>query len=145
MDLVQLTRNHPPPPAPLMWTMFCFHHCFIVFSQFLEIIFTLKVKQDGIHCQRPTPPPPRRFLYLRETKLWRCGRGGREEKVHLKTHAPLGGGVGKNYVKSGLGPKPPPHCGLNPSNFFVFFLNFPYPLLVNIFIFSHLWDNLSPL
>ena len=50
----------------------------------------------------PRPPPTafsvhnRNILYLRETKLWRCERGGREEKVHLKTHAPLGGGVGKN-------------------------------------------------
>ena len=38
--------------------------------------------------------PPQRFLYLRETKSWRCeeegeereGEGG-EEKVHLLTHA----------------------------------------------------------
>ena len=29
--------------------------------------------------------------------LWRCERGGRgRKKVHLKTHAPLGGCVGKN-------------------------------------------------
>ena len=39
-------------------------------------------------------PPPRRFLYLRETKIWWCeggggGGGGGEgggEKVHLLTH-----------------------------------------------------------
>ena len=52
----------------------------------------------------PCPPtacsvPNRNVLYLIETKLWRCGRGGRRggrgKKVHLKTHAPLGGGVGK--------------------------------------------------
>ena len=31
-----------------------------------------------------------------------CGRGGggREEKVHLKTHAPLGGGMGKKRYES---------------------------------------------
>ena len=28
------------------------------------------------------------------------GRGGRDKKVHLKTHAPLGGGVGKNLHSS---------------------------------------------
>ena len=72
-----------------------------------------KKKQDGIHCQRPTPPPTAFFvpninvLYLRETKLWRCGRGGRRrgrgrggrggrgENVHLLTHASARG-VGKN-------------------------------------------------
>ena len=68
----------------------------------------MNMKQDGRHCQRPTPPPMafsvpnRNILYLRETKLWRCGRGGRDrgggETCHLKTHAPLGGGVGKNGV-----------------------------------------------
>ena len=60
----------------------------------------------------PRPPPPtafsvpnRNILYLRETKIWRCGRGGRDrgggggETCHLKTHAPLGGGVGKNMSK----------------------------------------------
>ena len=44
-------------------------------------------------------PPPLHFLYLRETKSWRCeeegvgrggggggGGGGEEEKVSLKTH-----------------------------------------------------------
>ena len=50
------------------------------------------------------PRPPTAFsvpninvLYLRETKIWRCGRGGRGggETFHLKTHAPLGGRVGK--------------------------------------------------
>ena len=64
-------------------------------------------KQDDIHCQGPTPPPMafsvpnRNVLYLRETKLWRCERrrrGGRGENVHLKTHAPLGGHVGKNTI-----------------------------------------------
>ena len=33
------------------------------------------------------PGPPRRFLYLRETKICRCEGGGEgEEKVHLKSH-----------------------------------------------------------
>ena len=45
--------------------------------------------------------PNRNIMYLRETKLWRCerrrgGGGRRGENVHLKTHAPLGGRVGKN-------------------------------------------------
>ena len=38
-------------------------------------------------------PPPWRFLYLRETKIWWCegggegeGKGEGEEKVHLLTH-----------------------------------------------------------
>ena len=43
-------------------------------------------KQDRILSEGPT----RRFLYLRETKSWRCeeeeGGGGGEEKVSLKTH-----------------------------------------------------------
>ena len=54
------------------------------------------------YTAKDPPPPPTAFsvpnrnvLYQRETKLWRCERGGGEEKVHLKTHAPLGGGVGK--------------------------------------------------
>ena len=68
------------------------------------------------------PRPPMAFsvpninvLYLRETKLWRCGRGGRGrgrggrggrgKKVHLKTYAPLGGGVGKNELFSSKRPK----------------------------------------
>ena len=41
-------------------------------------------------------PPPRRFLYLRETK--RCEEGG-EEKVSLKTHT-TASGVGKNNHKT---------------------------------------------
>ena len=58
----------------------------------------------------PRPPtafsvPNRNVLYLRETKLWRCerrrgGGGRRGENVHLKTHAPLGGRVGKNALVS---------------------------------------------
>ena len=66
------------------------------------------IKQDGIDSQRPMPPPPptafsvpnRNVLYLRETKLWRCGRGrgrgrGGRETCHLLTHAPARG-MGKN-------------------------------------------------
>ena len=50
--------------------------------------------------QPRTHVPPWCFLYLTETKSWRCeeerrGEEGREEKVHLKTHAPLGGRMGK--------------------------------------------------
>ena len=43
---------------------------------------------------RTHTPPPRRFLYLTETKSWKWeGRGG--EKVSLKTHA-TARGMGKN-------------------------------------------------
>ena len=35
--------------------------------------------------------------HLCSAPSWRCeGKGGGGEKVHLKTHAPLGGHVGKN-------------------------------------------------
>ena len=40
------------------------------------------LKQDGIHSQRPMAPP-RRFLYLRETKSWRCKK--KEEKKKKKS------------------------------------------------------------
>ena len=49
----------------------------------------------------PRPPPTafsvpnRNVLYLRETKLWRCERGG-GENVHLLTYAATPAGVGKN-------------------------------------------------
>ena len=46
------------------------------------------------------PCPPRRFLYLTETKSLRCGEEGEEEegeKVSLKTHA-TARGVGKNIA-----------------------------------------------
>ena len=48
-------------------------------------------------------PPPRRFLYLRETKSWWCGEeeeegeGEEGEKVSLLTHA-TARGVGKKYI-----------------------------------------------
>ena len=55
------------------------------------------MKQDGIDCQGPTPPP-QRFQYLRETISWRSERGGGEggvggggENVHLLTHIPARG------------------------------------------------------
>ena len=41
------------------------------------------------------PRPPRHFLYLRETKSWRCEEN--EENVHLLTYAPARG-VGKKRV-----------------------------------------------
>ena len=48
------------------------------------------------------PHPPRRFLYLRETKSWWCGEEGEEEegeKVSLKTHAtPRGVGKKLNQI-----------------------------------------------
>ena len=53
------------------------------------------LEQDGIYCQRPTPPPTafsvpnRNVLYLRETKLWRCERGGRGETCHCCWPTPL--------------------------------------------------------
>ena len=53
----------------------------------------------------PRPPPTRRFLYLTETKSWRLEErereGERGEKVHLLTHTPLGGRVGKKGVLGG--------------------------------------------
>ena len=52
-------------------------------------------------------PPPTAFsvpninvLYLRETKLWRCERGGRGETCHLLTHTAMLAGVGKNQKSS---------------------------------------------
>ena len=49
-------------------------------------------KQDGIHCQGPTPPW--RLLYLIETKSWWCGEG--EEKVSILTHT-TARGMGKKH------------------------------------------------
>ena len=40
------------------------------------------------------PCPPLHFLYLTETKSWRCEEKGKGENVHLLTHAPTRG-VGK--------------------------------------------------
>ena len=116
MDGFSPTHLKPPHPPPLMWTTF-FYLTIVLsfFFQFLYIIFTLKVKKNvksGLGPKRPHPPPPNvdyvflshhcfiilfQFLYIIFT---------------LKV---------KKNVKSGLGPKPPPpHCGLNPSNFFFF-------------------------
>ena len=54
--------------------------------------------QNKIASQRKTHAP-RRFLYLRETKIWWCEEGegeeGGEEKVSMLTHA-TARGVGKN-------------------------------------------------
>ena len=47
-------------------------------------------KQDHILSEGPMCHPPWRFMYLRETKSWRCEEEGgeeREEKVHMLTHA----------------------------------------------------------
>ena len=73
-----------------------------------RVVFIPKpFKQDGIDSQRPMPPPTafsvpnRNVLYLRETKLWRCGNGrggGRGETCHLLTHAPARG-MGKNTME----------------------------------------------
>ena len=48
MDLVQLTQTPPPRPPPpnVDYVFFSSHHCFIVRFQFLDIIFTLKVKKN---------------------------------------------------------------------------------------------------
>ena len=106
----------PPPTPPLMWTNVFFHHCVIVLFQYLDIFFTFKVNKMAYTAKDPCPP--RRFLYLTEKKL----EGGEEGKnVHLKTHA-TARGVGKNYVKSGLGPKPPhPLVDLIHQNVFFYF------------------------
>ena len=51
---------------------------------------------NKIASQRKTHAPPRRCLYLRETKSWRWEEGGEEgEEVSLLTHA-TARGVGKN-------------------------------------------------
>ena len=58
MDLVQLTRK-PPPAPPKCGLCFFSHHCFIILFQFLDIFFTLKVKQIREKWIRTeTPPPP---------------------------------------------------------------------------------------
>ena len=46
------------PPAPLKMDYVFFHYCFIVLFQFLDIIFTLKVKKKCEKWTRPETPPP---------------------------------------------------------------------------------------
>ena len=77
-------------------------------------------KQDRITAKDPRPPPHvtvmafsvsivsgrwNQVLVSGRWQIWRCGRGGKGgrgggggETCHLKTHAPLGGGVGKNSL-----------------------------------------------
>ena len=59
-----------------------------------------KRNKMAYRAKDPHPPPPRRFLYLRETKSWRWEGGGEEgegEKVSLLTHA-TARGVGKKKI-----------------------------------------------
>ena len=73
----------------------------IVLFQFLDIIFTLKVKkQDCITAKDPCPPMA--FSVPKRKKIWWCEEEEEGKKVSLKTHA-TARGVGKD-VKSGLGP-----------------------------------------
>ena len=84
------------------------------------------LKQDRITAKDPRPPALTAFsvsivsgrwhqvLVSGRWQIWRCGKGGRGETCHLKTHAPLGGGVGKkidkmkNLAESALPLTPPP-------------------------------------
>ena len=57
-------------------------------------------KQDRITAKDPCPP--QRFLYLSETKIYRCGEeeegeGEEGKKVSLLTHA-TARGVDKKYI-----------------------------------------------
>ena len=59
----------PPPPPPLNMDYVFFHHCFIVLFQFLDIIFTLKVKKKHEKWTRPETPPhcglsPSKFVLI---------------------------------------------------------------------------------
>ena len=54
-------------------------------------------KETIWHTLPKTHAPPQRFLYLTETKIWRCERRrGGGENVHLLTHTTTLVGVGKN-------------------------------------------------
>ena len=64
------------------------------------------INKMAYRAKDPRPPPPHRFLYLRETKSWRWeGEGGEEgeegeeegEKVSLLTHATTRG-MGKKTI-----------------------------------------------
>ena len=47
-----------PPRPPLMWTMFFFHHCFIVLFQYLDIFFYIKSKKNTWKVDSDRNPPP---------------------------------------------------------------------------------------
>ena len=59
LDGLSPTYLKPPPPAPPKNGLcFFFHHCFIVLFQFLDIIFTLKVKKKHAKVDSARNPPP---------------------------------------------------------------------------------------
>ena len=59
LDGLSPTYLKPPPPTPLkMDYVFFSHHCFIVLFQFLDIIFTLKVKKQTWKVDSARDPPP---------------------------------------------------------------------------------------
>ena len=47
-----------PPPHPPKNGLCFFHHCFIILFQFLDIIFTLKVKKNMWKVDSARDPPP---------------------------------------------------------------------------------------
>ena len=51
-------KTPPPPPPPLKMDYVFFHHCFIVLFQFLDILFTLKVKKKRAKVDSTRNPPP---------------------------------------------------------------------------------------
>ena len=58
----------PPAPPPKCGLCFFSHHCVIVLFQFLDIFFTLKVKQIREKWIRTeTPPPP---LWIKSIKMF---------------------------------------------------------------------------
>ena len=66
-------------------------------------MFEIDVNKKAYTAKDPCPPP-RRFLYLTETKSWRCeGKG--KGNVHLLTHASARG-VGKNVMEKKEEDKP---------------------------------------
>ena len=59
-DGLSPTYLKTPPCPPKMWTMFFFHHCFIVLFQYLYIFFYIKSKKNTckVDSDRDPPPPP---------------------------------------------------------------------------------------
>ena len=79
----------PLPPTPTV-------HKFNICSQMLEVWRQRRRINKMAYTAKDPRPPPQRFLYLTETKSWRCEGGQEEEEnVHLLTHA-TAWGMGKN-------------------------------------------------
>ena len=60
-----------PPPPPNVDYVFFSHHCFIILFQFLDIIFTLKVKKTmwKVDSAQNPPPPP---LWTKSIQMFFC-------------------------------------------------------------------------